>query len=108
LSNQEEFKNALLEEALKKRGQFVEEGKDPQYRFDVWGIITTFGASAIIKLTREALDVIDKVIEVIRNARHGKLVDIEITCPDGKTKMMISAREQQVIERLSQLKNMCK
>jgi hypothetical protein len=108
LNDREEFKNILLTEAIKSRGQFVEEGKEPQYRLDIWGIITIFEARTIIKLTSEALDVVDKVIDVIEKARQGRLIDIEITCPDGKTKMSLSAREKEAIEKLKQLKNMCK
>jgi hypothetical protein len=97
----------LKETALSRRGQFALEGEEPEKRLDLWGILETIGLTTIIKLTIEAVDVADKVIDVIIKARKGLIVPLEIICPDGKTIIKIESRETDVEQKLKSMKEVC-
>lgn len=106
--DQAQFIKELKIEAVRNDGQFYVEGEEPEYRLDIWGSIVALGASAIIKLTKEGVELIDKVIDVIAKARKGSFIPIEIKCPDGKTEIKIEGREREIREKLMVLKDLCK
>lgn len=73
----------------------------------IWGVVSASGPLVILKLTTEAATAIDKVADAIRKVRSGCLVPLEITCPDGKTKIKISVREKDERKRVKEFLGDC-
>ena len=60
-----------------------------------------------MKLTEEAANAADKIVDVIRKARRGNLVELEIDCPDGRTKFKVSVREDLDTEKAKEFISIC-
>jgi hypothetical protein len=58
-------------------------------------------------LTDEALKVADRLIDVIAKAKKGKLVAVEIVCPDGKTSFKVELREKEIEQKMKNMLGMC-
>jgi hypothetical protein len=74
----------------------------------VWGFVSASGPLVILKLTEEAAGAVDKVADAIRKVRSGCLVPLEITCPDGKTKISVSVREKDESKKVREFLRDCK
>lgn len=69
--------------------------------------VATGGGFVIIKFTKQALEVVDQVVEVIRRAVNGNLVPLRLVCPDGKTQLETSVREKEVDQEIRKLLHLC-
>jgi hypothetical protein len=97
----------ILAEQLIRNPHFIQEGKKPTYRIDIFGFIISSSAGVIIKLTKEAAGAADEIVKTIADARKGLLIPVEIVCPDGKTIFKIQARETDTEVRLKQMIKIC-
>lgn len=106
MNRKQKFFEELNKESYYLQAQFKLEDEDPLYRFDIWGIISISTAIIIIKISKEALPLLDKVLDVIIKVYKRNLIPIEIKCPDG-TKIHIEVPENNLNEKLEMLKKMC-
>jgi hypothetical protein len=58
-------------------------------------------------LTKEAVEVADRLIDVITKARKGVLIPLELVCPDGKTSFKIEVREKEIEVKMRSLLKLC-
>jgi len=107
-NEQDRFIEKLKTTAIINNGQFQIYNEEPEYRLEIWGAISSIGPLIVIRITNEAVKVIDKVIDIIVKCKKGSLITLEIKCPDGKTEIRIEAREKEIRDKLILLKEICK
>lgn len=73
----------------------------------IYAFITSVGGLAVIKFTKEALEVVDKVIKIVKDTLGKGPVKMEVFCPDGKTKSTIEGSKEQVIEIMTAFLKSC-
>jgi hypothetical protein len=73
----------------------------------IYAFVTSAGGLAVIKFTKEALDCVDKVVDIVKKALGNGQVKMEVFCPDGKTKSTIEGSQKQVIEIMTVFLKSC-
>jgi hypothetical protein len=72
-----------------------------------WAVVT--GAAPLVKLalTKQGLEAIDKVIEILKKIWVGNKVTIEVICPNNTKVTVRDLSERHVSKRLQDIKQFC-
>jgi len=60
-----------------------------------------------VTFTRAALDVVGKVLDIVKKALGEGIVRVQLVCPDGKTESTIEGSREQVLEIMGTFLKMC-
>jgi len=77
------------------------------YAAPIYAFITSAEGLAVITFTKAALEVVDKVVDIVKKALGKGAVKVELVCPDGKTKSTIEGSQEQVIVLMAEFLKRC-
>lgn len=107
-ANTREFVASLTADShFKTLGQFDLDMIPAPALVAIYAFVTGGGGLTVLKFSKEALEAVDKVVDIIKKCLGKGSVKMELICPDGKTKSTIEGSEKQVIDMMKEFLNKC-